>query len=160
VPPPLELVGFVVRWERSLRNWKASALAGFAGVSLSTLERVERGEKVSDALLDKIAQGRGWAFHETAPTQEPPRAAKTLADFADTYGQLEIVPVAPMGTQRAIRKLAPTCAVIFHCPGVPDTYNADLANLRDWLDWANSIVSKPMRSARPSAGDVISTKTS
>ena len=157
VPPPPELVGFVVRWERSLRNWKASTLAGFAGVSLSTLERVERGEKVSGALLDKTAQGLGYAAgHFTRPRLSKSRQDANLADFADTYGQLEIVPVAPMGSQRAIRELAPTCAVLFYRPA----YNGEIANLRDWLDLANSILKMPMKSPRPSAGDVISTTTS
>ena len=106
VPPPLELVGFVVRWERSLRNWKASTLAGFAGVSLSTIERVERGAKVSEAALDKMAQGLGYgAGHFTRP-RLPKSREDALAELADTYGLLEIVPVAPMETERAIRKLA------------------------------------------------------
>jgi hypothetical protein len=56
VPPPAEFVGLVVRWDRSLRNWKASTLAGFAGVSLSTIERVERGAKVS-ILPGSVATG-------------------------------------------------------------------------------------------------------
>jgi Helix-turn-helix domain len=56
VPPP-ELIGFCVRWERGLRQWKRSTLADFACVSVSTIERVERGEKVSDEALDRIAQG-------------------------------------------------------------------------------------------------------
>jgi hypothetical protein len=46
--PPAELVGFVVRWNRGLRQWKKSSLADFASVSVSTVERVERGEKVSE----------------------------------------------------------------------------------------------------------------
>jgi transcriptional regulator with XRE-family HTH domain len=58
--PPAELVGFVVRWNRGLRQWKKSTLADFASVSVSTVERVERGEKVSEEALDKIAQGLGY----------------------------------------------------------------------------------------------------
>jgi hypothetical protein len=59
VPPP-ELIGFVVRWERVLRHWKQSILADFACVSVSTIERVECGEKVSNEALDRIAQGLGY----------------------------------------------------------------------------------------------------
>jgi transcriptional regulator with XRE-family HTH domain len=152
VPPPVELVGFVVRWERSLRNWKASTLAGFAGVSLSTLERVERGEKVSDALLDKIAQGLGYAAGHFTRPRLPKSCEDALADFTDTYGHLEIVPVSPMGTQRAIRELARTYAVLFHRPGVPDTYNGEIANLRDWLDVSNSILQNAEEESSPGRG--------
>src|ERR1700726_1726694 len=79
VPPPAELVGFVVRWERSLRNWKASA-----------------------ALLDKIAQGLGYAAGHFTRPRLPKSREDALAELVDTYGHLEIVPVAPMGSQRAI----------------------------------------------------------
>jgi hypothetical protein len=58
--PPVELVAFVVYWNRGLRNWKKSTLADFAGVSVSTIERIERGEKVSDEVLDKVAEGFGY----------------------------------------------------------------------------------------------------
>jgi hypothetical protein len=46
--PPIELVAMVVRWARHLKHWKATILADFACVSLSTVERVLRGDKVSD----------------------------------------------------------------------------------------------------------------
>src|SRR3546814_8970009 len=59
VPPP-ELVGFFVVLVRGLRQWKQSTLAEFAGVSLTTVERVERGEKVRDESLDRIAEALGY----------------------------------------------------------------------------------------------------
>jgi hypothetical protein len=48
IVPPIELVAFVVRWNRGLRQWKTTTLAGFARVSVPTVERVERGERVSN----------------------------------------------------------------------------------------------------------------
>jgi len=47
IPAP-EVVGFFVQWVRALRQWKQSTLADFARISVSTIERGERGEKVSD----------------------------------------------------------------------------------------------------------------
>jgi hypothetical protein len=35
--PPAELVGFVVRWNRGLRQWKKSTLSDFASVSVSMI---------------------------------------------------------------------------------------------------------------------------
>ena len=43
--PPPELVAFFVRWVRDLKQLKKEALASMAGVSLSTVERIERGEQ-------------------------------------------------------------------------------------------------------------------
>ena len=53
VPRP-ESIGFFTLWVRGLKNWKQSTLANFAEVSVSTVERVERGEKVSDECLERI----------------------------------------------------------------------------------------------------------
>lgn len=50
--PPRELVALVVRWARQMRDWKVSTLADFSRVSVSTVERVERGERVSEEFLD------------------------------------------------------------------------------------------------------------
>jgi hypothetical protein len=57
--PPKELIAFFVRWSRGLRQWKQHTLASFAGVALSTVERVERADRVSDACLDRIAVALG-----------------------------------------------------------------------------------------------------
>src|ERR1700730_2360201 len=59
VPPP-ELIGFFVRYVRCLRQWKLTTLADFSCVSVSTIERVERCEKVSHEALDCIAQALGY----------------------------------------------------------------------------------------------------
>jgi transcriptional regulator with XRE-family HTH domain len=40
-------------------GWKVSALAGLAGVSVSTIERIGRGEKISDDALDCVANAFG-----------------------------------------------------------------------------------------------------
>ncbi|MGH6926541.1 MAG: helix-turn-helix domain-containing protein [Propylenella sp.] len=67
VPSPA-LVAFFVRWVRGLHQWKQSTLAEFADVSISTIERVERGEKVSDEALGRIAEALGYPpGHFTAP---------------------------------------------------------------------------------------------
>jgi transcriptional regulator with XRE-family HTH domain len=66
--PPVELVTFVVRRNRGLRHWKTTTLADFAGVSVLTVERIERGERVSDDALDRIAQAFGYeAGYFTTP---------------------------------------------------------------------------------------------
>jgi transcriptional regulator with XRE-family HTH domain len=135
VPPP-ELIGICVRWERGLRQWKRSTLADFARVSVSTIERVERGEKVSDEALDRIAQGLGYEPGRfTAPRLrlDPEQAAASLVE---TFGEMEAVAVAPMNTHRQVREAARCHAFLMHRPDVPEVYDADLANLTEWLDLA------------------------
>jgi transcriptional regulator with XRE-family HTH domain len=141
--PPPELVAFVVRWNRSLRQWKQSTLASFAGVSLSTIERVERGERVSDEALDKIAQGLGYEpGYFTAP-RLPITPEKATAEMVDTFGHLEPVAVRPMNTRRAIREAAQCQAILIHRPDVPETHDAELEILQEWLALASFILSAP-----------------
>jgi DNA-binding XRE family transcriptional regulator len=59
VPTP-NIIAFHVRSWRQMRNWKRTTLADFARVSLSTVERIERAEKVSDENLDRVAQALGF----------------------------------------------------------------------------------------------------
>lgn len=141
--PPAELVAFVVRWNRGLRQWKKSTLADFARVSISTVERVERGEKVSEEALDKIAQGLGYeAGYFTKPRLRM-GANEAAASLMDTFGNMEAVSVAPMRTHRAIREASQCQAFLIHRPDVPEAYDADIDNLREWLDLASFVLSRP-----------------
>jgi transcriptional regulator with XRE-family HTH domain len=139
--PPIELVAFVVRWNRGLRQWKTTTLADFARVSVSTVERIERGERVSDDALDRIAQAFGYeAGYFTAP-RLPLGAEEAAASLVETYSHLEIVPVGPMTTHRAVRDAARCDAVLIHRPEVSDVYDDDIAGLQEWLDLASFILS-------------------
>jgi len=139
--PPIELVGFVVRWNRGLRQWKTTTLADFARVSVSTVERIERGERVSDEALDRIAQAFGYEAGYFTTPRLPLGADETAASLVETYSHLEIVPVAPMKTHRAVRDAARCDAFLIYRPGVPETYNDDIANLQEWLDLASFLLS-------------------
>ncbi|MGR9373873.1 helix-turn-helix domain-containing protein [Rhizobium leguminosarum] len=135
--PPIELVALIVRWARQLRDWKVSTLANFATVSVSTVERVERGERVSDEALDRIALALGYekgTFFEPRLPIGPDAVAEQMVE---TYGHLVAVDVAPMKTQRAVREAAHCQAFLVHSPGVPDTYDQDIATLTEWLDFAS-----------------------
>jgi transcriptional regulator with XRE-family HTH domain len=146
VPAP-ETIGFFVRWERDLRQWKKSTLADFAGVSISTIERVERGEKVSDEVLDRIAEGLGREpGYFTAPRFRL-GPEQTAARLVETFGEMEAVAVAPMNTHRQVRETASCHAFLMHRPDVPEMYDADLDNLAEWLDLASFILSREFESA-------------
>jgi transcriptional regulator with XRE-family HTH domain len=129
--PPIELVAFVVRWNRGLRQWKTTTLADFARVSLSTIERIERGEKVSDEALDKIAQAFGYEAGYFTTPRLPLGAEEAAASLVETYSHLEIVPVGPMTTHRAVRDAARCNAVLIHRPEVPEAYDDDIAGLQE-----------------------------
>ncbi|OCP01284.1 MULTISPECIES: helix-turn-helix transcriptional regulator [unclassified Ensifer] len=139
-PPPVEVVAFVVRWSRNLKNWKVSTLADFARVSISTVERVERGDRVSEEALDRIAVALGYekgAYHAPRIPLGPEKAFESLVE---TYGHLEEVAVSPMKTHRAIREAAKCDGILLHRPDVPQTYDEDIANLAEYLDLASFVL--------------------
>ncbi|WP_296581261.1 helix-turn-helix transcriptional regulator [Xanthobacter sp.] len=139
--PPVELVAMVVRWSRHLKQWKATTLADFARVSLSTVERVERGDKVSDEALDRVAQALGYERGAFTTPRLPIGPENAAEEMVEIYGHLEPVAVAPMKTHKAIRDAAKCQAYLIHRPDVPDTYDADIAALGEWLDLGSFILS-------------------
>ena len=140
-PPPIELVALMVRWNRSLHQWKASTLADFAKVSVSSVERIERGEKVTDEVLDKIAQAFGYNTGHFTKPRIPLSEDEAMSSLVDTCGHLEAVRVFPMKTHRAVRDAAKCDAILIHRPEVPETYDTDIENLKEWFDLASFVLS-------------------
>jgi len=150
--PPIELVAFVVRWNRSLRQWKTTTLANFAHVSVSTVERVERGERVSVEALDCIAEAFGYARGYFTAPRVPLTPEETAASMVETYANLEPIPVAPMKTHRAVREAARCHAFLIHRPDVPATYDSDIEELQEWLDLGSFILSDAIHHGSSSEG--------
>lgn len=139
VPPP-ELIAFNVRITRRLLNLKKSALAHLAGISLSTVERVENAESVSPECLDKIAVAFGEQpgyFTSLRPLQVTDEAA---ADFSEKFGMLESVPVRHLSTQVQVRELAGCQSFMVNAPDLDDL-KEEILGLVEWLDLAAFVIS-------------------
>ena len=116
-------------------------LGELAGVSISTIERVERGEKVSDENLDRIAVGLGYEpGYFTIPRRAIP-SEQAASQVSDTFGHMEVVAIAPMRVQRKIREAANCHAFLIHRPEVGEAFDADIETLGEWLDLASFILS-------------------
>lgn len=104
--PPPALVALFVKGVRDFKCLKKSALASLAGVSLSTVERIERGEYVSPDSLDMVSVALGLpfgAFTDPRTAEAPLTAAKELtADLKFAA----MVKVAPLKSQAHLRALA------------------------------------------------------
>lgn len=150
VPPP-ELIAFNVRMTRRLMNLKKSALAHLAGVSLSTVERVENTESVSPECLDKIAAAFGeQPGYFTAPRPLQP-ADKVAAEFSEKFGRLEAVPVRHLNTQAQVRALAGCHSFVVNAPELDDL-KEDIRGLVEWLDLAAFVVSPLTHSGSDEGG--------
>lgn len=130
-----------VKLQRLFLGWKQETLASMAGVSLATVQRVERGVRVRPAQLRKLAV----ALHQPADTftKERPRPTpieveQNLASmFSWAEGRVP-VSVAPFKTERQLRALLTTDALLF-TSDLEQKADNDLAELREWLDLAGFI---------------------
>jgi transcriptional regulator with XRE-family HTH domain len=115
VPSP-ELLALFVRWCRRLMQWKVSTLAEFASVSVSTIERIERGEKVNGASLEQVAAALGYAPGTFTPPRKRACSEEAYASMAEQFGHLETVNVRPFKQQGQVRVLSECCAILLITP--------------------------------------------
>lgn len=135
-PPPPDSIAFFVRMQRGLWRWKQPTLAAMSGVSLATVQRIERGETVSTENLSKVAVALGFAAdYLTAPRHKLPEdeAIRTLENsLAWMKGKVE-VSVAPLHTEKQLRALSSTDMIVLDSDLEGEAAD-DLAELREWLD--------------------------
>jgi transcriptional regulator with XRE-family HTH domain len=133
--PPTELVAFSARWSRSLLQWKQQTLASFAGVALSTVERVERAERVSDASLDRIAVALGHEPGYLTSPRLPLEQDKAIGRFVEIFGEMEPVPVRRISTEAQIRRFRLCHGCLIHRHVEVDAENdALISELWEWFD--------------------------
>jgi transcriptional regulator with XRE-family HTH domain len=136
VPPPSFIAEFV-KLQRAMLGWKQEALASFAGVSLSTIERIERDEAVSVVSLDRVAIAIGQTSGAFTEPRIPLRveeavrkAQESLAVFEDRVW----VTVRPLRTQPQVSSLARTHLKFVDGDRLGSGYTDDLAALGETID--------------------------
>ena len=134
VTPTPEVIAVRLRYARDIRQLKKDALAHMAGVSLSTIERVERAKKVSDECLDKIAVALGQEPGYYTAKRRPIPEEEVAENFVETYGNLLKVEVGPLRKQPQIRELASCHSLLIHRPGLDATFDGDIESLTELLD--------------------------
>ena len=110
VPPP-RFVALFVKHQRGILGWKQRALASFANVSLSTVERIERAEAVSAVSLDRVAVALGQqpgAFSEPRFLATGRELEQRIEDSTAIFRDKMWVPVRPLRTQPQVASLART----------------------------------------------------
>lgn len=141
--PPRELITFIVWWDRGMRNLKQQGLAFLAGVSLSSIERVERAEEVTNAVLDKVAVALGRSVGEfTTPRIPLPKeeAAKLMCKSFEPFLENIVVPVRPLRLEGQARALANTEFGYVYAPELEAEYTTELASLREWVEFISFVI--------------------
>jgi transcriptional regulator with XRE-family HTH domain len=130
-----------VKLQRLLFGWKQDMLASMAGVSLATVQRVERGIKVRPAQLRKIAKALRQPEDEFLRERIRPTPEQAAANFVGMFDWAEgrmPVEVAPLRTEQQLRAIVMTEALL-----LVDDLESDAAGavdeLREWLGLASFI---------------------
>ena len=105
IRPSPEFVGIFARNLRYQARWKQSTLAEFAGVSVSTIERIERGEGASDEALDRVAAVFG---HKpgTFTALRDPTSPEQKSEWIEQLARAVPVPVKPFRNHAQVRQIA------------------------------------------------------
>jgi transcriptional regulator with XRE-family HTH domain len=132
--PSKAAIAFLVARDRDMVGWKSETLAGIARVNISTIERIERAEKVSDETLDKVAVALGRSKASfTAPRvmlnidQALAFLEQSDAAFNDTIE----VRVNPVSKQKQIRDLLNTHSLVVNDSGLSEQCISMIDELRD-----------------------------
>lgn len=132
--PSRDLLAMLVRMGRSMRGWKAQTLADFAGVSLSTVERVERAAAVSDVTLELIGTALGYEPGDFTKERVPLSPEETYASIERDWGGLVPVPVAPLAKETQLRAMSRCHAMLKIGRGFDEDARALLDGLAEWID--------------------------
>lgn len=132
--PSRDLLAALVRMGRSMRGWKAETLASFAGVSLSTVERIERAGKVSDPALEKVGCALGYEPGDFTRERVPLTPGETYAAAARDWGSLAPVPVAPLTKQTQLRALSRCHAMLKLGRAHDEEAAMRVDELAEWID--------------------------
>ncbi len=142
VPPPNFIADFV-RLQRTMLGCKQEALASLAGVSLSTLQRIERGEIVSKNSLDRVAAVLGqrpYAFTEPRVPLRVDQLQQKINDGADTFKGRILVPVRRLRTQPQVAALTRAHLYLVDGGRLSDTFDNDVAALEENLDFVSYVL--------------------
>lgn len=135
-PPPPGTIADFIKLQRAIIRWKQQTLASKARVSLSTVERVERGEAVSSESLEKLAEAlnqRPGAFTEPRVPLSTEKALQNLLESLSWTNGRVPVKVAPFRRQAQLRDLVHTDLLVMDSDLEEDAAG-DLNTLREWLD--------------------------
>lgn len=144
LPPGPESLAAYVKLQRGILRWKQDTLAGMAKVSLSTVQRVERGDAVKPCSLDRLAAAFGLkpdAFTKPRIKLSEEDALKNLVDSFSWMNGKAAVKVSPLRTESQLRALASASMTVLDSDLGLEAQD-DMECLREWIDLTGFIRSR------------------
>lgn len=141
--PPARVVAQFVRWSRQVLQWKKDTLVSLAGVSLSTLERIERGEQVSATSLDRVAaalkQPKG-AFTQPRVPLGLKATLDKLVEYCKQFERVKPVNVRPLRTLPQIGELVRADMYLVDGGRLGEDLSGEIAAFCEWLDFGSFMI--------------------
>lgn len=137
VCPDVKSIAHIVRFQRHMRQWKQDTLASFAGLSLSSIQRIERGDPVSNECLNKVAIALGYKAGDFTNARIPldlNAAADFLEDTLKPFEGHIWIDVSPVRAQRQVRDFGTCHTYIIDARRLEGDASADVNQLAEWLD--------------------------
>ena len=132
-------IAFCVAWSREVKQLSVQALANMAGVSPSSIERIERGERVSDDTLRKVAvavnQDEDAFTAERIPLSQD-EVEQALEAWVAPFEGMTMVPVSHFTRQRQVRELSRCEGALVHSSHLREDAQSLVEGLWEWIDLA------------------------
>ncbi len=138
IKPPPEVIAGTVILARGMMSLEVKALAALAGVSVSSIERIERGEVVSDDVLERVGRALFYppgAFTEPRVPLAPDAVAEALRQSVAPVADKECVAVRPFRTQQQVARICSTDMLWFDDGRLSDKARTEGAFLRERLEF-------------------------
>lgn len=135
-PAPDTIAAFV-KLQRGLYGWKREMLAALAKVSLSTVERVERGEPVRASSLEKLALALKLSPDAFTSSRVPCSEAEACAMLEESFAWMDgkvPVRVAPLRGEAQLRALTESDVFIVESDLEGEEAANEVDGLREYLD--------------------------
>lgn len=135
--PQADTIADFVKLQRAFYGWKRESLAALAQVSLSTVERVERGETVRATSLEKLALALNQAPDAFTAERVPLSEADALVALIENFSWInETVPVdvAPLRHEAQLRALTNADVSILTSDLEGNEAACEVDGLREYLD--------------------------
>ena len=141
--PPRKVVADFVRMQREILGWKQDTLASFAQVSLSTIQRIERADRVSAKSLDRVAAAlhqKPGAFHKPRVPLNLEELGRKLDERAELFKETTPVSVQPLRSQPQVAELARCHTYLIDGAELGDVCQDEIAGLVEHLDFVSFVL--------------------
>ncbi|WP_186455530.1 helix-turn-helix domain-containing protein [Nitrospirillum pindoramense] len=140
-------IAFFVACSRRMMGWQVKTLAHQAGVSVSSIERIERGVTVSPEVLDRVAAAlkqKPGAFTQPRVRLSKEEALKHLEAQAAPWLESVELKVAPLRKAAQLRRMAEQLLLLVDGSGLGEDFGERIDGVKEWFELLQHCINGPV----------------